>query len=70
MAEKSLAAKGVSIEQLGKLDLRLGMKGVPDVPQFFRLLAGRRDKGGMAVPENRPAKTGEQIEVLLPVGIP
>ena len=59
MAEKGLALKRMPIEMFGEFDLRLGVKGVADVPQLFRLFTRRRNQGRMTVAQNRSAKPGE-----------
>ena len=70
VAEKCLAGEGETIQSLGELDLRLGVKGVADVPEFFHLGSRGGDQVGMAMAENRPAEAGEEIEILFSVGIP
>ena len=43
---------------------------LPDVPELAHLRRGRVDELGMTMPQNRPAESGEQIEILLAIGIP
>ena len=59
-AETSEPVRG---DRLGQQRLWLGVQVVPDVPELACLLGGRGDQLGMAVPEDRPAETGEQVEV-------
>ena len=56
-------------EPLGELDLRLGVERVADVPEPLGLLRRGADEVRVAVPEDRPAEAGEEVEVALAVGV-
>ena len=69
MAEKRLPGEGEFVEPLGQFDLRLGVKGISDVPELVRLVCRGFDECRMAMPEHAPAKPGEEIEIPLAVGV-
>src|SRR5207245_11442533 len=70
VAEEGLAGECGFVEALGDFDLRLGIEGVADMPEFFGLLSGGFDQSGMAVTEDCPAEAGEEIDVAFAGGIP
>jgi hypothetical protein len=70
VTEERLAREREAVQPLGQLDLRLGVKRVADVPELFRLFRRGGDEGGMAMPQDRAAEAGEEVEVTLAVGVP
>jgi hypothetical protein len=70
VAEEGLAGEGGFVEALGDFDLRLGVKSVADMPEFFGLLHDGFGQSGMTVAEDGAAESSEEIDVALAGGIP
>src|SRR5439155_15493866 len=67
---ESLAGECDCVESFGEFALRLGVKGIADVPECFGLLGGGIDQCGMAVAEDSSAESGEEVDVTFACGIP
>jgi hypothetical protein len=71
VAEKRLAGKcALRASRSANFDLRLGVKRVADMPELQRLRPGRGDQFRMAMPQDRPAESGEKIDVFLARRVP
>ena len=70
VGEEDAAAEARLREPLRQARHRLGVEEVGDVHQPRRLLLHRRDHGRVAVAERADRDPGEEVEVLLAVGVP
>ncbi len=70
VTEEGLAFEGGAVESFGEFDLRLGVPGVTDVPETVHLSIGGIDEGWMAVTKNSPTEAGEEIEIVVAIGVP
>ena len=70
VGEEDPAAEARLGEALGEAHHRLGVEEVGDVHQAAGLLAHGLDHGGVAVADRADRDPGEEVEVLLALGVP